>query len=110
MATKESCGRLKSPELAALLSFFYMRFGHIYIGETRKGTLLILLYTASLGLIFVLIGLITTPMLWLRGMVYAYESAEDMNRQTAEELAIEGYRIQEAELVSQLVLAEPLAE
>lgn len=110
VATMESYGRLKTPTLAAVLSCFYMGLGHIYVGEVRKGITLIFLYTASLALISFLVGLITSPMLWVRGMVYAHESAEKMNRQTAEELAVDRHLTQEVELLPEMVLAEPLAE
>ena len=105
MATRESCGRASSPGAAALLSLFYMGLGHIYIGEIRKGILLVLLYTGSLALIPVLVGLVTTPMLWVRGMVYAYRSAEERNRQIVGEPVVRTLLARDFEPEPELVLA-----
>lgn len=110
MATKESRCGAKNPGLAALLSCLYMGLGHIYTGEIRKGISLILLYTGSLALIPLLVGLVTTPMLWLRGMAYAYKSAENFNRQLAEGLAAVGHLGREAEPQPEMVLDEPFVE
>jgi len=69
----------KNPGLAAVLSFFYMGLGQIYNGQIGKGIAFIVAYTVSWILIFVLIGLLTTPILWIYGMYDAYKSAEKVN-------------------------------
>src|ERR1700735_3376890 len=69
----------KSPGLAAVLSFFICGLGQIYNGQILKGLLLIVLYSVSIGLTFVLVGFITTPILWIYGMIDAYRTAERMN-------------------------------
>ena len=71
----------KNPGLAAILSFFYTGLGQIYNGEIGKGILFIILYGVSWLLMFVLIGFITTPILWIYGMWDAYSSAERINRE-----------------------------
>ena len=58
----------KNPGLAAILSFFYMGLGQIYNGQIAKGILFILLYSVSIALIMILVGLITTPILFIYGM------------------------------------------
>lgn len=73
----------KNPGLAAVLSFFYMGLGQIYNGEIAKGIFFIIAYTVSAILIIILIGLITTPILWIYGMYDAYKSAERINRDIA---------------------------
>ena len=73
----------KNPGLAAILSFFYMGLGQIYNGQIGKGILFIVVYTISWLLIFILIGLITTPILFIYGMYDAYKSAEKINRDLA---------------------------
>jgi len=40
-------------------------------------------YTVSAALIWVFIGLITTPILWIWGMVDAYNTATRLNREGA---------------------------
>jgi TM2 domain-containing membrane protein YozV len=78
----------KSPGLAAVCSFFWCGLGQIYNGQIGKGLLLGFLHFISILLMFLLIGLITTPILWVYGMVDAYKTAERMNRE--QELAPPG--------------------
>ena len=69
----------KDPGIAAVLSFFYCGLGQIYNGEIGKGVLLLVVYFVSLMSIFFVVGLITTPILWLYGMFDAYKTAERLN-------------------------------
>ncbi|HLZ28636.1 MAG TPA: hypothetical protein VKV73_15085 [Chloroflexota bacterium] len=71
----------KSAGLAAVLSFLWCGLGQIYNGEIGKGLIFGLLYFVSFCLIFVAIGLLTTPLLWIWGMVDAYNTAERISRQ-----------------------------
>ena len=66
----------KSPGIAAVLSFFFSGFGQIYNGQIGKGLLFILGQIISLFLMSVLIGFITSPIVWIWGMVDAYRTAE----------------------------------
>ncbi|MGH7948244.1 MAG: zinc ribbon domain-containing protein [Candidatus Binataceae bacterium] len=70
----------KSPGLAAVLSFLWCGLGQIYNGEIGKGVAMLAAYMVSVILIFVVIGLITTPILWIWGMIDAYNTAERLNR------------------------------
>jgi TM2 domain-containing membrane protein YozV len=70
----------KNPSVAALLSFLFMGAGQIYNGETKKGILFIVLYIASIILMSFLVGFITTPVLWIWGMVDAHKSAKKINQ------------------------------
>ena len=72
---------LKNPGLAAVLSFFFMGLGQIYNGQIAKGILFIVLYTVSALLMLILIGFLTTPLMWIYGMWDAYKSAEKINMQ-----------------------------
>jgi TM2 domain-containing membrane protein YozV len=69
----------KSPGLAAVLSFFWAGLGQIYNGEITKGIVLMVAYVVSCVLIALVIGFITTPILWIYGMVDAYRTAEKFN-------------------------------
>jgi TM2 domain-containing membrane protein YozV len=69
----------KNPGLAAVLSFFWTGLGQIYNGQISKGIGLIIIYVISWILMIVLIGFITTPLLWIYGMWDAYKSAERIN-------------------------------
>jgi TM2 domain-containing membrane protein YozV len=73
----------KNPGLAAVLSFFWMGLGQIYNGQVAKGILFIICYVTSWLLMFVLIGFITTPILFIWGIIDAYRSAEKINRDIA---------------------------
>lgn len=70
---------MKNPGVAAVLSFFYCGLGQIYNGQILKGILMFVTYSISILLMYVLIGFITTPILWIWGMYDAYRKAERMN-------------------------------
>jgi TM2 domain-containing membrane protein YozV len=71
----------KSAGLAAVLSFFWCGLGQIYNGQIGKGLLFGFLYFVSLILIFAVIGILTTPLLWIWGMIDAYQTSERLNRE-----------------------------
>ena len=71
---------LKNPGIAAILSFFWTGVGQIYNGQIVKGIILILVQLVNSALMFVLIGFITYPIVWIWGMYDAYKTAERMNR------------------------------
>ncbi len=73
----------KNPGLAAVLSFFYMGLGQIYNGQLSKGIFFIIAYTVSWILMIIVIGFITTPVMWVYGMYDAYKSAEKINADIA---------------------------
>ena len=73
----------KNPGLAAVLSFFWMGLGQIYNGQIAKGVFFIIAYAISWILICILIGFITTPLLWIYGMYDAYRSAQKINEDIA---------------------------
>jgi len=73
----------KNPGLAAILSFFYMGLGQIYNGQIAKGIFFIVAYSISIALMLILIGFITTPILFIYGMYDAYKSAEKINKDIA---------------------------
>ena len=80
----------KNPGLAAILSFFYMGLGQIYNGQIAKGVFFIILYSISALLIIVLVGLVTTPILWIYGIYDAYKSAEKINLDIARQHGEQG--------------------
>lgn len=62
-----------------MLSALWVGLGQIYNGEIGKGILLMIVYFVSALLIFVIIGFITTPILWIYGVYDAYNSAQKIN-------------------------------
>jgi TM2 domain-containing membrane protein YozV len=69
----------KNPGLAAILSFFWMGLGQIYNGQIGKGIVFIIAYVISFVLMLVVIGFVTTPILFFWGIFDAYKSAERIN-------------------------------
>ena len=74
----------KNPGVATVLSFFFMGLGQIYNGQIGKGIVFIVLYAISVALMLVIVGFITTPILWLWGMVDANKSAKKINEEMAQ--------------------------
>ena len=74
----------KNPGVATVLSFFFMGLGQIYNGQIGKGIIFIILYAISVALMLVIVGFITTPILWLWGMVDANKSAKKINEEMAQ--------------------------
>lgn len=72
----------KNAGVAAVLSFFWAGLGQIYNGQIGKGIGMMVAYVISWFLIFILIGIVTTPALWIWGMVDAYKTAERLNRES----------------------------
>jgi len=75
----------KNPSIATILSFFFMGLGQIYNGQVGKGVVFIILYGISVALMWVVIGFVTTPILWIWGMVDANNSAKKINEKMATE-------------------------
>lgn len=73
--------RLKDPGLAVVFSFFITGLGQLYNGEIGKAVAFFGAQIVSAILMFVLIGFVTTPALWIWSMVDAYRRAEEINRQ-----------------------------
>lgn len=71
----------KSPGLALLGSFFVPGLGQLMNGDAGKGVLVFCLYVLSFFLMFVLIGFLTAPAVWIWGMVDAYGRAQRWNAQ-----------------------------
>lgn len=71
----------KNPGIAAVLSFFWTGVGQIYNGQILKGIFLIILQGINSLLMFVFIGFITYPIVWIWGMFDAYKTAERLNRE-----------------------------
>ena len=74
---------MKNPGVAAVLSFFFCGLGQIYNGQIMKGVIMLCAYAISWSLTTVLIGYVTTPILWIWGMYDAYKKAEKINKAVA---------------------------
>jgi TM2 domain-containing membrane protein YozV len=73
----------KNPTIAVLLSFFVTGLGQIYNGQIGKGVVFIVLYAISWVSMWIVVGLVTTPILWIWGMVDAHNEARRINAELA---------------------------
>lgn len=71
----------KNPALALLGSFFIPGLGQLMNGDNGKGIGMFVAYVVSFLLMFVLIGFLTAPAIWIWGMIDAYQSAQRWNLQ-----------------------------
>jgi TM2 domain-containing membrane protein YozV len=78
---KASPQTLKNPGIAAIASFLFVGLGQIYNGEFAKGLVLIIIQVINVMLLFVLIGFLTYPIVWVYGIYDAYKTAEKINAQ-----------------------------
>lgn len=72
---RQKSNKAKNPGVAALASFILPGAGQVYNGDIAKGIFILLLWGFSGLLSLVLIGLITTPIIWLFAIYDAYNSA-----------------------------------
>jgi len=70
---------MKNAGIAAVLSFFWTGVGQIYNGQILKGLILIVVQVINAFLMFILIGFITYPIVWIWGIYDAYKTAERIN-------------------------------
>lgn len=75
----------KNPSIAVVLSFFWPGLGQIYNGEIGKGIAFLIAAGISAGLMWVLIGFLLYPVIWIWGMVDAHSSAKRINLELAAE-------------------------
>lgn len=66
-----------NPGIAAVCSFFITGLGQIYNGELFKGLALMVIQVVNVGLMFVLIGFLTFPLVWLYGVWDAHNVAKE---------------------------------
>ncbi len=69
----------KSPAVALVASFLVAGLGTMLNGEVGKGLLIVGAYVVSILLMFVLIGFLMAPAVWIWGMVDAYHGAQKWN-------------------------------
>lgn len=75
----------KSSFLAAVLSFFIIGLGQVYIGLTKKGIILFCAAIVAGILTLVIIGFVLWFLIWVYAIYDAYNSCEKMNQGIAVE-------------------------
>lgn len=71
--------RPKSPGLALVASFFIPGLGSLIIGRVGMGFLIFSCFVISWVLLFVVIGFVTLPLVWLWAMYDGYHGARSWN-------------------------------
>ena len=69
----------KSEVLALILSLIIPGVGEMYDGKIGKGVIILILAIISSALIFVLIGFILYPIVWIYSMIDSYNLAKQYN-------------------------------
>ncbi len=69
----------KNPGVAAVLSAVWTGAGQIYNGQIGLGLAFMAIQFINFLLIFLLIGFLTVPIMWIIGIVQAYSSAKSFN-------------------------------
>lgn len=70
----------KNPAVAVVLSFFWAGLGQLYNGQIAKGIIFLTVYGLCALSCYIIIGFVTTPIVWIIGMVDAYSSATRINQ------------------------------
>ncbi len=70
---------LKNPGISMLLNVFWPGAGQIYNGQVLKGICVFVGMMLSVGLIWFVIGFVTTPILWVWMLYDARKSALQVN-------------------------------
>ena len=70
----------KNVLLSAILSFLFPGLGHLYLGLNTKGISFIIAYIASWALMFLLIGFVLAPIVWIWALIDSIKSTESINR------------------------------
>jgi uncharacterized protein YegL/TM2 domain-containing membrane protein YozV len=69
----------RSPALTTLASCFVPGLGSFMNGDVGKGIVILVGYSISIPLMFVVIGFLTAPVFWIWGLVDAYSGAKKWN-------------------------------
>ena len=69
----------KSVGLSVVLSILLPGLGHFYLGLNQKGVTFLIAYIISCILIFLVIGFILTPAVWIWGLIDVIKSTEALN-------------------------------
>ena len=70
----------KNVLLAAILSILFPGLGQIYLGLSKKGISFIIAFIVSWILVFILIGFVLAPIVWIWALVDSIKSTEAINR------------------------------
>ena len=78
----------KNPTLAAILSFLINGLGQVYNGQIGKGILIFVVQIINVLLMSIVIGFITTPIVWIWSIYDAYKVATRLNQEAAQQAVV----------------------
>lgn len=67
---------MKKPWLAVLLSFILPGIGQMYVGHHARGWIILGSYTISYFTLYIFIGILLVPIVWIYGIINAYNLAK----------------------------------
>ena len=72
-------GEIKSTGIAAIASFIVPGLGQIYCGEIGRGIMILIGFIIACLTIFIVIGIILAPIVWIWNIYDAYMLAKKVN-------------------------------
>lgn len=72
---------MEKPVTAAILSAILPGVGQMYNDEAQKGIVIMVAYFVSALMMLVLIGFITTPIIYVYGIIDAYRTADNKQQE-----------------------------
>jgi TM2 domain-containing membrane protein YozV len=79
---------MRNPGVATVLSFFVTGAGQMYNGQIAKGIILICIQAVNVMLMWLLIGFVTYPIVWIYGLIDANKTAQRVNAQIASQSSV----------------------
>jgi TM2 domain-containing membrane protein YozV len=70
---------MKSKWIAGVLSFVFPGLGHLYLGQVKKGVILILVHIVSIVLTAFVIGIFTMVAVWIYAIINSVKQTELVN-------------------------------
>lgn len=72
---------MKNKWLSIVLSLLFPGLGHLYLGEVKKGILLVVTDIISILLISVFVGILLLPIIYIYAIVDSYKVTEVINQE-----------------------------
>ncbi|SDK21704.1 sugar ABC transporter permease [Sediminibacillus albus] len=70
---------MKRTWIAVLLSVIFPGFGHFYLGQPKKGVILVLADIISILLMSVIVGAFLLPIVYIYGIIDSYRATPKVN-------------------------------
>jgi len=71
---------MKNKWISTVLSLLFPGLGHLYLGEVKKGILLVVADIISILLMSVIVGVILLPIVYIYAIIDSYKLTGDINQ------------------------------